>query len=271
MKSICDRLLKKDAEIDLMFCCIKPKATAKMQQAFAQYYDAKKEETGKAFSRIDLFDDKEQETQSFHFVFVLDESGSMGSVWIYLQKAYRGFLIRRRDDQGTNDHFTVIQFDSDARIISQQQTFANTPGTLTMHGGGTSYCAALNAANNVIVADQTASSVVMIFMSDGANCDDGDPLALVRQCKQQCAVNHNFICHTVGFGPAIAEGTPQAQLLANMASIAGGRAYSALTGADLQTVFNNIAANSTTSNALVERFSSILAHEISIKIMIDHL
>lgn len=254
-----------------MFCCIKPKATAKMQQAFAQHYDAKKEETGKAFSRIDLFDDKEQETQSFHFVFVLDESGSMGSVWIYLQKAYGGFLIRRRDDQGTNDHFTVIQFDSDARIICQQQTFSKTPRSLNMHGGGTSYCTALNAANSVIAADETASTVIMIFMSDGANEDKGDPLTLIEQFKQQYAANHNFICHTVGFGPAIVVGTPQAQLLANMASVAGGRAYSALTGAELQTVFNDIAANSTTSNALVERFSSILAHEISVKIMIDHL
>ncbi|CAF4266430.1 unnamed protein product, partial [Rotaria sordida] len=74
VNSICDRLLKKDAEIDLMFCRIKPKATAKMEKAFQTHYDAQKDETGKVFTTIQLFDDKQQETQSFHFVFVLDES-----------------------------------------------------------------------------------------------------------------------------------------------------------------------------------------------------
>ncbi|CAF1076943.1 unnamed protein product [Adineta ricciae] len=110
VQSICERLLKKDAEIDLMFCYIKPNATAKMQGAFAAYYNAKKEETGKAFTVIKLFDDKQQETQSFHFVFVLDESGSMGSQWQALQKVYQAFLTRRNDDQGGDDHFTIVKF-----------------------------------------------------------------------------------------------------------------------------------------------------------------
>ncbi|CAF5035854.1 unnamed protein product [Rotaria sp. Silwood1] len=83
--------------------------------------------------------------------------------------------------------------------------------------------------------------------------------------------NHKFVCHTVGFGSGIARGSKEAQLLQNMASDGGGRAYSALTGAELQTVFNHIAANSTTSDALVERFSAILAQNISIKIMVDYL
>ncbi|UJR07196.1 hypothetical protein I4U23_011484 [Adineta vaga] len=271
LKSICERLLKKDAEVDLMFCCIKPNATAKMQRAFEAYYDAKKDETGKAFTTIKLFDDKQQETQSFHFVFVLDESGSMSSEWHALQNAYLTFLTRRNDDQGGDDHFTVVQFDSSARTICQQQRLINTPRSLTMRGGGTNYCAGLKQASSAIAADRTASSVVMIFMSDGGDGSGGDPTELVRQLKQQFGTNHNFVCHTVGFGSGVAAGSSAARLLANMASVGGGRAYSALTGAELQTVFSNIAANSTTSDALVERFSAILAREISVKIMVDYL
>ena len=44
--------------------------SSQKQQAFAQYYAAKKDETAKIFSRMDLFDDKD-------FVFVLDEFGSI--------------------------------------------------------------------------------------------------------------------------------------------------------------------------------------------------
>ncbi|CAF4820506.1 unnamed protein product, partial [Rotaria sp. Silwood1] len=271
VKSICDRLLKKDAEIDLMFCQIKPKATAKMEKAFQTHYDAQKDETGKVFTTIQLFDDKQQETQSFHFVFVLDESGSMAGEWNSLQSAYGAFLTRRNDDQGGDDHFSVIQFESNARIICQQQSLSNTPRFLSMNGGGTDYCQGLNKANQAIAADHTASSVVMIFMSDGADGSRGDPVALIRQFKQNYGTNHKFVCHTVGFGSGIARGSKEAQLLQNMASDGGGRAYSALTGAELQTVFNHIAANSTTSDALVERFSAILAQNISIKIMVDYL
>jgi Mg-chelatase subunit ChlD len=271
VKSICDRLLKKDAEIDLMFCCIKPKATSTMQEAFKTHYDAKKDETGKAFTTIQLFDDKQHETQSFHFVFVLDESGSMSGEWNALQNAYKAFLNRRNDDQGGDDHFTVVQFDSSARIICQQQRLANTPRTLQMNGGGTDYCAGLNTAKTAIATDTTRSSIVMIFMSDGGDGSGKDPVALVRQLKVTYTNNHNFVCHTVGFGSGIAQGSSAAQLLANMASVGGGQAYSALTGAELQTVFNRIAANSTTSDALVERFSTILAREISVKIMVDYL
>jgi Mg-chelatase subunit ChlD len=255
-----------------MFCRIKPKATAKMEQAFTKYYNGKKDETGKVFTPIQLFDDKQQETRSFHFVFVLDESGSMSSHWSSLQTAYRGFITRRNDDQGGDDHFTVVLFESSARTICQHQPLASTPNNLpTLRAGGTTYSAGLREAQNAIATDGTASSVVMIFMSDGANYGGDDPVALIRQFKQNYGGNHNFICHTVGFGSGIAPGSAEAKLLANMASTSGGQPYSALDGAQLKNVFGNIAANSTTSDALVQRFSEILAREISVKIMVDYL
>ena len=257
-----------------MFCRIKPKATAKMELAFKNYYDSKKDDTGREFTAIQLFDEKQQETRSFHFVFVLDESGSMGPHWNSLQVAYQSFLQRRNDDQGGDDHFTVILFDSAARPqpICQQQNFANTPKNLPpLRGGGTVYSAGLQQARIAINADKTASSVVMIFMSDGGNGGGEEPVALIGQLRQNYGGNHNFICHTVGFGSGVAPGTPPAQLLASMATTGGGQAYSAMSAVELKNVFGNIAANSTTSGALVERFSEILAGEISVKIMVDYL
>ena len=257
-----------------MFCQIKPNATAQMEKAFRKYYDARKDETGKAFTTIQLFDEKQQETASFHFVFVLDESGSMTSEWNSLKLAYREFLTRRNNDQGGDDLFSVVLFDTGARSITEQpQRLANTPGDLpALNGGGTIYSAGLTKAGAAIAADHTASSVVMIFMSDGGNDPgDQDPLAMIRQLRQSYGSNHNFICHTVGFGSGATSGSGAGLLLANMASAGGGQAYSAQTGSQLGTVFGTIAANSTTSSALVDRFSAILAREISVKIMLDYL
>ena len=110
-----------------MFCRIKAQATAKMEAAFKKCYDSKKEETGREFTAISLCDEQQLETRSFHFVFVLDESGSMGSHWGSLQVAYQRFLQRRNDDQGGDDHFTVILFDDSSRPICAQQNFTNTP------------------------------------------------------------------------------------------------------------------------------------------------
>lgn len=254
-----------------MFCCIKPKATAKLEQAFSQYYNAQKDETGKQFTTIKLFDDKEPEAQSFHFVMVLDESGSMKNEWNSLVAAYNAFLDKRNADQGTGDYFTVIQFGSNARLICQRQPLAKTPRVLSMIGSDTNYCLGLQKANETLAADNTTSSIVMIFMSDGADGSGKDPVPIVQQLKQQYGMNHNFVCHTVGFGSGVAPGSSSAHLLQKMASAGGGQTYSAKTGHDLQTVFTHIAANSTTSDALVKRFAAILAQEISVKIMVDYL
>ena len=255
-----------------MFCRIKPNATARMEQAFKECYDARKDETGKAFTTIQLFDEKQHESLSFHFVFVLDESGSMKSEWDSLQRAYQKFLKRRNNDQGGNDHFTVVLFDDGTRTICRQQPLANTPQNLPhLHGGDTVYSAGLNEAAKAINSDQTASSVVMILMSDGGNRGGEDPLALVRRFKQNYGRNHNFICHTISFGSGAGSRSRAGILLTSIASAGGGQAYSAETGEELGTVFGDIAANSTTSSALVERFSDILAREISVKIMIDYL
>ncbi|CAF1614988.1 unnamed protein product [Rotaria magnacalcarata] len=140
-----------------------------------------------------------------------------------------------------------------------------------MKGGGTNYFQGLEKAKQAIANDQRKSSIVMIFISDGGDGSGKDCVAIIRQLKEQYGVNHNFVCHTVDFGSGISQGSSATQLLTNMAAARGGRTYSANTSDDLKNVFNHIAANSTTSVALVERFSAILAQKISVKIMVDYL
>ncbi|CAF1312641.1 unnamed protein product, partial [Rotaria sordida] len=271
LDGICDRLLKKNEEIDLMFCVIKPKATAKMMDAFKSQYTSKASDAERAFKDIKLFDTKQLEAQSYHFVFVLDESGSMDSHWNELQKAYNNFLTRRNDDQGGDDVITIVQFDSSARTICLRRKVADAPRTLSIHGGGTDYAKGLKEATKEIDNDKTKASIVMIFMSDGADGGSENPENIITQLKSKYTKDHNFICHTIGFGGGIRKGSEEEKKLKRMADNGGGEMYKAETGNELIKKFEDIAANSTTSSALIERFSEILSRDINTKIMIDYL
>ncbi|CAF3088423.1 unnamed protein product [Rotaria sp. Silwood2] len=254
-----------------MFCVIKPKATAKMRDAFKAQYTSKASDAERAFKDIELFDTKQQEAQSYHFVFVLDESGSMRPHWDELQKAYNNFLTRRHDDQGGDDLITVVQFDSSAHTICSRQKVASTPRTLSIHGGGTDYAKGLKEATKEIENDKTKASIVMIFMSDGTDDGSESPENIISQLKSKYAKDHNFICHTIGFGPDITKGSEEEKKLHRMANNGGGEMYKAETGNELIKKFGDIAANSTTSSALIERFSEILSRDINTKIMVDYL
>ncbi|CAF4918463.1 unnamed protein product [Rotaria sp. Silwood2] len=107
-------------------------------------------------------------------------------------------------------------------------------------------------------------------MSDGEDGGDGNPPQMITEMKRKFKDKHNIICHTVGFGSGIQPGTRSATLLQQMATNGEGKSYSANTAIDLQEVFGKIAANSTTSDELIERFSEILAKNISMKITDDY-
>ncbi|CAF3593765.1 unnamed protein product [Rotaria sp. Silwood1] len=249
LTGICDRLLKKNEEIDLMFCVIKPNATAKVRDAFKAQYKSKASDAERAFKEILLFDTKQQkvqnkesdakrafketvsfdteqhEAQSYHFVFVLDESGSMSPHWNKLQQAYNNFLTRRNDDQGGDDVITVVQFDSSARTICSRQKVIDAPRTLYIHGGGTDYAQGLKEATKEIEKDKTGASIVMTFMSDGADCGNGNPKNIISQLKSKYKTDHNFICHTIGFSEGIQKGSKEEKRLDQMASNGGGKKY----------------------------------------------
>ncbi|CAF1360663.1 unnamed protein product [Adineta steineri] len=268
VEKIFKRLLEKDKEIDLMFCCIKPEYTKKMENAFRQQYQGNE---GRTLSVIELFDKtkQQQSTNSFHFIFVLDESGSMSGHWNSLIQAYVNFLNTRESDQGGDDIFSVVQFASTARPIYQGCKLAQAPRNLTMKGGGTTYIAGLKIADDVLTKDTTNSSIVMIFMSDGED-DNSQPLPKLTEIrkKYQNSGRRNFVCHTVAFGANVGSGR---QLLQEMATAGNGQLFDARDGIQLSQVFTQIAADCNVTNTLVNRFAEILSKDISLKIMVDYL
>ncbi|CAF4472667.1 unnamed protein product, partial [Rotaria sp. Silwood2] len=137
--------------------------------------------------------------------------------------------------------------------------------------GGTDYAKGLKEATKEIEHDKTKASIVMIFMSDGADGGSESPENIISQLKSKYTKDHTFICHTIGFGPDITKGSEEEKKLHRMANNGGGEMYKAETGNELIKKFGDIAANSTTSSALIERFSEILSRDINTKIMVDYL
>src|SRR5690606_37342603 len=74
VKETMDKL--KAREIHLMFCRIKEKYTKRMEERFKLCYND--DQKGFELKTVDLFDADKEQDGSFHFIFVLDESGSMG-------------------------------------------------------------------------------------------------------------------------------------------------------------------------------------------------
>ncbi|CAF1511769.1 unnamed protein product [Rotaria sp. Silwood1] len=132
------------------------------------------------------------EHQSFHYMLLLDGSGSMaGKPWANLLDGVREFL-RLRLSAGSNDHVTIIVFSSNATIAHFDKPM-NDPDLMTInfHGGGTDFAktfatlhSAISRANqqttvslNVplptfkVAATKLSNNVplryIVIFMSDG--------------------------------------------------------------------------------------------------------
>ncbi|CAF4387449.1 unnamed protein product [Didymodactylos carnosus] len=188
--------------------------------------------------------------------------------WSSLQKAYWNFLNTRENDQGGDDLFRVVQFDSRARTIYERCKLAQTHRSLPFKGGGTTYRMGLEEAYRILQRDQSNSSIDMIFMSDGED-DNSQPLPKLSEIrgKYQNSCGRNFICHTVSFGTSVGSGR---ELLKNMAATGNGQLFDPRDGIQLSQVFTQIATQCNT-NTLVNRFAEILSKDISLKIMVDYL
>jgi hypothetical protein len=82
----------------------------------AKYYNSDKAGEPRAMLKIQLFDADAIETGRFHFVFCLDESGSMsGSDWQTLMRTYVTFINKRRNDQEMGDVVSTITFSTGYR------------------------------------------------------------------------------------------------------------------------------------------------------------
>jgi len=249
--------------IDLMFGRVCPAATVKMEARMRELYECK--EADRTLKAVDLTDSKEQ-PKSHHFVFCLDESGSMnGSPWQQLMAALQGFIRQRTNDQATADIISVVQFDSRARCTVNQATLAAFPAQLAFSGGGTCFAPALHQADALISQAPARSVPIMIFMTDGGTVDAAESERLCGALRAKYA-GHGFQCHTVGFGHHVAT-----SLLQTMAGNGGGRYHAAPNGNDLAQVFVQIARGFQTTDGLYQAIGEKISDLVANKVMLDYL
>jgi hypothetical protein len=215
----------KSKQIDFMFCRIKHEYTKKMETQLRKCYNDASGDRGMELTTVDLFDASALEARQFHFIFVLDESGSMsGQRFADLQTAYRNFIEIRRNSQGLSDFVSVVLFNNTARLLHPSPLpISSVPTTLPFRGGGTNFSAGLNAAIPMI--SQCKNTPIMIFMSDGG---DGSPPSvsanLMRSIRNRFA-SKGFVAHSIAFGSGGIKYAAYLQGLATEGMIEGKKRY----------------------------------------------
>ena len=110
-----------------------------------------------------------------HFVFVLDESGSMsGAPWAGLRAAYGNFISERTASvsaaQAAADATSIIYF-NDAARLAQDDAAGYGVVDASNRGGGTSYSVGLALALAQLKKTGDDRNAHLVFLSDG---EDGD-------------------------------------------------------------------------------------------------
>jgi uncharacterized protein YegL len=258
--SIAKNLVEKD--IDVIFCRIRS-CTARFEQMLVDSYQRATPEPTRKVTQVTLFTDQELNIGRFHFIFILDESGSMsGTPWNQLCNAYSTFIAQRKGDQGFHDLVSVVAFNSYPREIFRKYPINQCPCLSGYRGGGTSFSPAINYASDYIISDPADCKKMVIFMSDGAD-GSSNAVQTVRTVKSRFP---DLVFNTVAFGS-----DADSRLLQEMASEGGGKLYTARTGIELQQAFATIAGSSNAMNTLVKQFSEIISKQVADRIVIDHL
>ncbi len=134
-------------------------------------------------SAIDLFSAEKNDIKNYHFIFVLDESGSMSRDWHSVVNAFQEFVkVRQSSCQGTADDIvSVVTFDDSARIrISGCHiTSVDISAVNSYKGGGTSFASGLSIADNLI-ASYPGRAPMLLFMSDGGSGDGDAEMASIH-------------------------------------------------------------------------------------------
>jgi len=257
----------KDRNIELMFCRIRKKYTLKMERAFRKFYND--ESRNKKLTTVDMFDANmvPVNTNGFHIVFCLDQSGSMrGQKWKELKLAYHQFLQRRVADQGMADIVSVIQFSDRPHVTEDCVTISqalNRSSSLRFGGGGTRFREAFECAEAQFGL-QPNQTPLLVFMSDGRDgCSK--PMPAVQSLQRNFGPL-GLQAHAIGFGSGA-----NVDMLTQMATAAGGSYHHAVDGVDLCRQFVEIARGCTAVDGLLSRFAEIVSGMVANKVMLDHL
>jgi len=233
-----------------------------MIRTFKTYYEEEKQDESKrVLTVIPLFDESVViAPPSFTFIFVLDESGSMGGTpWDDLCRAYNTFIqMRKREQTGSTEYVSIIQFDSSARKIVENCDIKHAPTSLSISGGGTSFDPALNMASGCIATSHGIP--VLIFMSDGEGSYSGVMKNIYANYKSR-----GLQVHTIAFGRTASS------MLQQIANDGCGKFHLAMNGIELGAKFASIASIQSPLQQLATLVGSKLCSEVANKIVLDYL
>jgi uncharacterized protein YegL len=274
-QQVMDAFTRPDRDIQLLFCELNRNHTHVMEASLRQFYQ---KDGHHELVTVPLFKTNQSETtvdraaanKGYHYVFALDESGSMGgSRWQQLMISYNTFLQQRAASQGQKDIVSVISYESSARVKFSCQTIETCMQNSgyrnwSMSGGGTDFRQAIRCSIPEMQKSERLGYVpVYIFMSDG---QASDPEAEVREMRR-CLQHRGFIMHVIGFDY-------DSSVLRNMARVAGfpNNYRHARNGMELQSTFATIAADrDALDKTLVQAFAKKVAEAVADRLMLDHL
>lgn len=111
-----------------------------------------------------------QEAASVHYIFALDESGSMrGERWANLLTSFRETINKLKEqDAGRKDNkVSLIKFESNARMVCENQSPDQIDTNLECKGGGTEFDPPFIMAADIATKYIEHATVIFIFMTDG--------------------------------------------------------------------------------------------------------
>ncbi|CAF1528181.1 unnamed protein product, partial [Rotaria sordida] len=255
--------------IDLILCHLKATATKKMANTFLTHLHSfqPNRRSDELLREIQLYDNSVQEqNKPYHFVFVLDESGSMsGQKWTDLTDAYNMCLEKRLEiaQQLSKDFISIVQFDDDARVICSASPLSNgIPRLAHMTEGETSFSPALQKAMEVLNKVTDGYIPVLLFMSDGQG--EGGPSEMAGIYTNY--KSRGLQVHTIAFGKDADTAT-----LEQLADAAHGKFHKCITGAELAKTFVQISTALTSVDGLIQEFAKKVSDAATNKLMLEFL
>ena len=201
-----------------------------------------------------------------HFIFLLDESGSMsGTPWNEVKAAYNNFIDSRQKSQlSVIDYISVITYNTSALcLFTRQSVMSSKNRIVSFRSGGTCFTPAFQVAQT-IVANENEAQPIIIFMSDG---QAEDPTGYITTNLMTPYKAKGLKIYSVAFGGM------NAGILNNIALVGGTQASKTATnGIELAVVFNSIGnAESKVLNEMVNKFAEYVGKEIGSKLVLEYL
>ena len=253
-----------EKNIEFLFASVLDQ-TKLMEDIFEKTYN--NNDLNKKMSVIRLIDAKAIEWSKIkkHFIFLLDESGSMsGTPWKEVKVAYNNFIDLRQKSQSIIDYVSVITYDDSVRPLFTRESVLNAKDRIgNSNDGGTIFIPAFQNAQT-IVAQESEAQPIIIFMSDG---EAEDPTEYIRDNLMKPYQGKGLKIYSVAFGSA------NRSLLDKIAAVGGTQvAKTAKNGIELSIVFNAIGtAESKVLNEMVNKFAEHVGKEIGNKLVLEYL